>query len=83
MTYEILSKLMIYLERQDIIKKHTYGLCLWFQAFASTAFTLWTRCDELLELTAKSLKRGKSQGGHHFIDVTLLFRKTNQADVNK
>lgn len=42
-SYSDMTRLMEHLQDRKTIQKETEGLCLLFQAFAATGFTLWTR----------------------------------------
>ena len=44
MSYSDMVMLMEHLQDPVTIAERTEGLCLLFQAFAATGFTLWTRC---------------------------------------
>ncbi|ORZ12510.1 hypothetical protein BCR41DRAFT_423150 [Lobosporangium transversale] len=84
MSYKDLSKLMEHLQKPDVIAKYGEGLCLFFQAFAATGFTLWTRNEELLRLQGKDIELNfKTDCGRPYIKITLTFRKTNQANAEK
>ncbi|KAG0323689.1 hypothetical protein BG000_002525, partial [Podila horticola] len=77
-------KLMEHLQDKRMIEKETEGLCLLFQAFAATGFTLWTRNEELLRLQGKDLDLNlRTDAGTSYFTITLTFRKTNQADSSK
>ncbi|KAF9940242.1 hypothetical protein BGZ65_007656 [Modicella reniformis] len=79
-----LSKIVEYLQRPEIIGNDGESLCLFFQAFAATGFTLWTRNEELLRLQRKDLELDlRTSSGRPYLTVTLTFRKTNQADPSK
>ena len=56
---------------------------LWFLAFSTTAWTLWTRCDELIKLRGRDIQEVKWEDGRPCMRITLTFRKTNQANVQK
>ncbi|ORZ10268.1 hypothetical protein BCR41DRAFT_423825 [Lobosporangium transversale] len=84
MSYKDLTKLMEHLQEPDVIAKHGEGLCLFFQAFAATGFTLWTRNEELLRLKGKDLDLGlETDCGRPYFKITPTFRKTNQANAEK
>ncbi|KAF9993511.1 hypothetical protein BGZ79_001792 [Entomortierella chlamydospora] len=84
MSYNDMKGLMDYLQKEDTIDQHTEGLCLLFQAFATTGFTLWTRNEELLRLQGKDIERNLlSDKGTPYLTITLTFRKDNQADNSR
>ncbi|KAF9203533.1 hypothetical protein BGZ49_006312 [Haplosporangium sp. Z 27] len=68
MTYKDLGKLMVYLNKPEVIEKLTEGLCL---------------CDELLTLKSESVTREQDLYDSEYINVKLVFRKTNQLDLTK
>lgn len=43
MSYKHLSALMLHLQHPATIQKYGKAVCLMFEAFAATAFTIWTR----------------------------------------
>ncbi|KAK6969226.1 hypothetical protein R3P38DRAFT_3337142 [Favolaschia claudopus] len=49
-----LKVIMTYLDSDEGAKAFTVTQRLYFKAFASTAFTLWTRNDELMDLRSKT-----------------------------
>ncbi|KAJ3710099.1 hypothetical protein C8R42DRAFT_648977 [Lentinula raphanica] len=62
----------------NILTQHLY-----FKAFASAAFNLWTRNDELIHFMVKDLKLSLiSETGVPYIEFCLIFCKTNK-DPNK
>lgn len=42
-SYKDMTRLMRHLDDTTVIERETKGMCLLFQAFAATGFTLWTR----------------------------------------
>ncbi|KAF9207016.1 hypothetical protein BGZ49_001352 [Haplosporangium sp. Z 27] len=84
MSYQDMSKLMKHLQDSGTIAQHGEGLCLLFQAYAATGFTLWTRNDELHRLKGSDVQLDlRSEVGTPYLTIALTFRKTNQADASK
>ncbi|KAF8825648.1 hypothetical protein HHX47_DHR6000236 [Lentinula edodes] len=78
-----LQVLFDFLDSPEGCKHFTLTQRLYFKAFASTAFNLWTRNDELIHFMFKDLKLAQiSDGGTSYIEFRLIFRKTNR-DPNK
>ncbi|KAJ7637951.1 hypothetical protein DFH06DRAFT_1432567 [Mycena polygramma] len=78
-----LKMIMEYLDSDEAIKYFTVTQRLYFKAFITTAFTLWTRNDELVNLQFKDIKFNQlSPTGILFHQFSLIFRKTNK-DPNK
>ncbi|KAJ3759479.1 hypothetical protein EV360DRAFT_69470 [Lentinula raphanica] len=80
-----LKILFAYLDSSSGCREFTLTQCLYFKAFASAAFNLWTRTrnDELIHFMVKDLKLGLvSETGVPYIEFRLIFRKTNK-DPNK
>ncbi|KAJ6506544.1 hypothetical protein C8R45DRAFT_922728 [Mycena sanguinolenta] len=68
-----------YLDTPEATTHFTVTQRLYFKAFATTAFTLWTRNDELVNLQFKDIKfnlRSKTRIPYH--EFSLIFRKTNK-----
>jgi len=42
-SYKDMTALMTYLQKEQTIEENTLPVCLMFEAFAATAFTIWTR----------------------------------------
>ena len=61
-----------------------YGMdfIIWWNAFTSTSFALWTRIDELLDLKWSQVT-ATSKDGSDIVEVILTWRKTNQTDPTK
>ncbi|KAF8984754.1 hypothetical protein BGZ52_012235, partial [Haplosporangium bisporale] len=82
--YEDMSRLMEHLQAPEIVESVGVGRSLFFQALASTAFTLWLTFDEAL-----SLKRGQfhfqrsSSDGSTWFTVTLPFRNSSPIDKSQ
>ncbi|KAF9434139.1 hypothetical protein BGZ76_008512, partial [Entomortierella beljakovae] len=84
MSYNNMERLMTYLKSSEAIEDHGEGTCLYFQAFAATAFTLWTRNDELISLKGSNLQTGLNTSiGTKYFKVTLAFRNTHHSDIAK
>ncbi|KAK7691284.1 hypothetical protein QCA50_004677 [Cerrena zonata] len=78
-----LKVIFLWLDSPDAIKQLGELRILYFKAFAATAFTLWTRNDELINLQGKHFLRDqKTCDGEQYHLFTLIFRKTNK-DPNK
>ncbi|KAJ7087564.1 hypothetical protein B0H15DRAFT_982779 [Mycena belliarum] len=78
-----LKIILEYLDSEEAIKYFTVTQRLYFKAFATTAFTLWTRNDELINLQFKDIKLDlRSATGIPYHEFSLIFRKTNK-DPNK
>ncbi|KAE9390676.1 hypothetical protein BT96DRAFT_945947 [Gymnopus androsaceus JB14] len=74
-----LKILFDYLDSPEGRKKFTLTQQLYFKVFASTAFNLWTRNDELINFVFKDLKLALvSDNGICYIEFRLIFRKTNK-----
>ncbi|KAJ7128266.1 hypothetical protein C8R46DRAFT_1237037 [Mycena filopes] len=74
-----LKIIMEYLDSPEAIKYFTLTQHLYFKAFVTTAFTLWTRNDELINLRFKDVKlRLRSGTGIPYHEFSLIFRKTNK-----
>ncbi|KAJ6533640.1 hypothetical protein B0H19DRAFT_1081055 [Mycena capillaripes] len=74
-----LKIIMEYLDSGEAIKYFTVTQRLFFKAFATTAFTLWTRNDELVNLQFKDIKLNlRSKTGIPYHEFSLIFRKTNK-----
>ncbi|KAG0051948.1 hypothetical protein BGZ83_003167 [Gryganskiella cystojenkinii] len=80
MSYSDMSLLMANLQHPETRSK--YGdLCIMFEAFAATAFTIWTRIDELVKLRGADVVWDQvSETGRPYFIITLTYRKTNQTD---
>ncbi|KAJ3752488.1 hypothetical protein EV360DRAFT_88707 [Lentinula raphanica] len=78
-----LKILFDYLDSCGGREEFTLTQSLYFKAFSSTAFNLWTRNDELIHFMVKDLKLNLvSNTGVSYIEFHLIFRKTNK-DPNK
>ncbi|KAF7351924.1 hypothetical protein MVEN_01154200 [Mycena venus] len=74
-----LKVIMDYLDSPEAIKYFTVTQSLYFKAFVTTAFTLWTRNDELVSLQFKDIKLNlHSKTGIPYHEFSLIFRKTNK-----
>ncbi|KAJ7456105.1 hypothetical protein FB451DRAFT_1564714 [Mycena latifolia] len=74
-----LKIIMEYLDSEEAIKYFSVTQRLYFKAFATTAFTLWTRNDELVNLQFKHVKLDlRSLTGIPYHEFSLIFRKTNK-----
>ncbi|KAJ7488522.1 hypothetical protein B0H11DRAFT_2230062 [Mycena galericulata] len=74
-----LKIIMEYLDSEEAIKYFTVTQRLYFKAFVTTAFTLWTRNDELINLQFKDIKFNlQSPTGIPYHEFSLIFRKTNK-----
>ncbi|KAJ7149449.1 hypothetical protein C8R43DRAFT_1128452 [Mycena crocata] len=74
-----LKIIMEYLDSEEAIKYFTLTQRLYFKAFVTTAFTLWTRSDELVNLQFIDIKLNmRSQTGIPYHEFSLIFRKTNK-----
>ncbi|KAJ7909902.1 hypothetical protein B0H13DRAFT_2329841 [Mycena leptocephala] len=74
-----LKIIMMYLDSEEAIKYFTVTQRLYFKAFVTTAFTLWTRNDELINLQFKDVKLNlRSKTGIPYHEFSLIFRKTNK-----
>ncbi|KAF7333246.1 hypothetical protein MSAN_02426700 [Mycena sanguinolenta] len=68
-----------YLDTDEAIKHFTVTQRLYFKAYVTTAFALWTRNDELVNLQFKHVKLNmKSHSGIPYHEFTLIFWKTNK-----
>ncbi|KAJ7748139.1 hypothetical protein B0H16DRAFT_1725751 [Mycena metata] len=74
-----LKIIMAYLDSEEAITYFTLTQRLYFKAFVTTAFTLWTRNDELINLQFKDIKFDqRSKTGIPYHEFSLIFRKTNK-----
>ncbi|KAJ7143011.1 hypothetical protein C8R44DRAFT_726298 [Mycena epipterygia] len=74
-----LKMILEYLDSDEAIKYFTLTQRLYFKAFVTTAFTLWTRNDELVNLQFKDVKlHMRSKTGIPYHEFALIFRKTNK-----
>ncbi|KAF7354486.1 hypothetical protein MVEN_01137900 [Mycena venus] len=74
-----LKVIMEYLDSPEAIKYFTVTQRLYFKTFVTTAFTLWTRNDELINLQFKDIKLNlRSKTGIPYHEFSLIFRKTNK-----
>ncbi|KAJ7832509.1 hypothetical protein B0H13DRAFT_2370907 [Mycena leptocephala] len=74
-----LKIIMKYLDSEEAIKYFTVTQWLYFKVFVTTAFTLWTRNDELINLQFKDVKLNlRSKTGIPYDVFSLIFRKTNK-----
>ncbi|KAJ7764056.1 hypothetical protein DFH07DRAFT_770705 [Mycena maculata] len=71
-----LKMIMEYLDSTEAIKYFTVTQRLYFKAFLTTAFTLWTRNDELINLQSKDILRSATGIPYH--EFALIFHKTNK-----
>ncbi|KAG0094482.1 hypothetical protein BGZ93_007150 [Podila epicladia] len=80
-SYEDMTKLMLYLEKPETIKTEGEGLCLFFQAFAAIAFTIWLKFDEVLQLKRGHMHLGRVNSNKSpWLDLTLPCRNSNPFD---
>ncbi|KAJ7227574.1 hypothetical protein C8J57DRAFT_1535024 [Mycena rebaudengoi] len=75
-----LKLIMEYLDGDEAIKHFSVTRRLYFKAFVTTAFTLWTRNDELINLQFKDVKFDlhSEKTGIPYHEFSLIFRKTNK-----
>ncbi|KAJ7778003.1 hypothetical protein DFH07DRAFT_766219 [Mycena maculata] len=74
-----LKMIMEYLDSPEAIEYFTVTQRLYFKVFVSTAFTLWMRNDELINLQFKDIKLNlRSATGIPYHEFALIFRKTNK-----
>ncbi|KAG5649416.1 hypothetical protein H0H81_004005 [Sphagnurus paluster] len=73
-----LKVIMDYLDSKETVESMDLTRRLYFKAFATTAFTLWTRNNELINLQFKDVSPGVSMSGQPHIEFHLIFRKTNK-----
>ncbi|KAG5633377.1 hypothetical protein H0H81_008343, partial [Sphagnurus paluster] len=69
---------MDYLDSDEAAQHLHVTKRLYFKAFATTAFTLWTRNDELINLKMKDVQHRVSDYGQPYLNFRLVFRKTNK-----
>ncbi|KAF8325745.1 hypothetical protein F5887DRAFT_1085118 [Amanita rubescens] len=78
-----LKVIMDYLDGKDGSDNVSVTRRLYFKAFATTAFALWTRNEELINLQFGNVKLcQQSATGRLYHEFQLVFRKTNK-DPNK
>ncbi|KAI0056179.1 hypothetical protein BV25DRAFT_1921184 [Artomyces pyxidatus] len=75
-----LKIILDYFSTPEASSRFSQTKILFFSAFATTAFNLWTRCDELIHLPAKDMLfiDSNSSDEESHIRFDLIFRKTNQ-----
>ncbi|KAJ6486281.1 hypothetical protein DFH09DRAFT_1291609 [Mycena vulgaris] len=74
-----LKIILEYLNSEEAVKYFTLTQRLYFKAFVTTAFTLWTRNDELVNLQFRDIKMNlRSKTGIPYHEFSLIFRKTNK-----
>ncbi|KAJ6495828.1 hypothetical protein DFH09DRAFT_1290322 [Mycena vulgaris] len=74
-----LKIILEYLDSEEAVKYFTLTQRLYFKAFVTTAFTLWTRNDELVNLQFRDIKMNlRSKTGIPYHEFSLIFRKTNK-----
>ncbi|KAJ6456576.1 hypothetical protein DFH09DRAFT_847576, partial [Mycena vulgaris] len=74
-----LKIILEYLDSEDAVKYFTLTQRLYFKASVTTAFTLWTRNDELVNLQFRDIKMNlRSKTGIPYHEFSLIFRKTNK-----
>ncbi|KAF9390091.1 hypothetical protein CPB97_009988 [Podila verticillata] len=79
--YEDITKLMLHLQKPETVEAEGLARCLFFQAFAATAFTLWLTFDEVLKLKRGDvLVRQPDPDGPSSFSVTVPFRNSNPID---
>ncbi|KAF9416291.1 hypothetical protein BGZ94_010256 [Podila epigama] len=79
-TYDDMALLMTHLQHSETREEHGKDLCVMFEAFAATAFTIWTRTGELVKLKGADIMWDQeSDAGRSFFIITLPFRKSNQS----
>ncbi|KAJ7221991.1 hypothetical protein C8J57DRAFT_1253744 [Mycena rebaudengoi] len=74
-----LKLIMSYLDTEEAAEYFSLTRRLYFKAFATTAFGLWTRNDEIINLQFKDIKFDlrSSKTGIAYHEFSLTFRKTN------
>ncbi|KAJ7269030.1 hypothetical protein C8J57DRAFT_1509246 [Mycena rebaudengoi] len=74
-----LKLIMSYLDTEEAAEYFSLTRRLYFKAFATTAFGLWTRNDEIINLQFKDIKFDlhSSKTGTAYHEFSLTFRKTN------
>ncbi|KAF9390983.1 hypothetical protein CPB97_007862 [Podila verticillata] len=79
--YEDITKLMRHLQRPEIIETEGLARCLFFQAFAATAFTLWLTFDDVLKLKRGDIQfRQSDPDGPVWFTFSVPFRNSNPID---
>ncbi|KAG5639816.1 hypothetical protein DXG03_003345, partial [Asterophora parasitica] len=73
-----LKIIMDYLDSKEAAAHLHATKHLYFKAFAMTAFFLWTRNDELINLQMKHVQHSVSETGEPFFKIRLVFCKTNK-----
>ncbi|KAI0060282.1 hypothetical protein BV25DRAFT_1917898 [Artomyces pyxidatus] len=72
-----MKRMLDYLCSPDAAELFTTTKRLFFSAFATTAFALWTRCDELIHLPAENMTLHALENKQPYFAFDLVFRKTN------
>ncbi|KFH73988.1 hypothetical protein MVEG_01201 [Podila verticillata NRRL 6337] len=80
--YEDITKLMLHLQNPETIEAEGLARCLFFQAFAATAFTLWLTFDEVLKLKRGNVlaRQADSDRPPSSFSITVPFRNSNPID---
>ncbi|KAG6847913.1 hypothetical protein H0H93_004984 [Arthromyces matolae] len=73
-----LNIIMDYLDSEEAAQRFSVVKRLYFKAFATTSFMLWTRNDEMINLQIKHIKTATSELGEQYFRFELVFRKTNK-----
>ncbi|KAG0025848.1 hypothetical protein BGZ82_009811 [Podila clonocystis] len=82
--YNDMAKLMQHLQKPEVIKTEGAGRCLFIQAFAAIAFTLWLTFEEVLRLKRGHIRLQPSDtDGLPWFSVTVPFRASNPIDPSK
>ncbi|KAG0021727.1 hypothetical protein BGZ82_011266 [Podila clonocystis] len=82
--FEDMAKFMKHLQKPTTIKAEGEGHCLFFQAFAATAFTLWLIFEEVLRLKRGHFRfRRSDSNGPWWSTVTVPFRNSNPIDPSQ
>ncbi|KFH74011.1 hypothetical protein MVEG_01224 [Podila verticillata NRRL 6337] len=79
--YEDVTKLMRYFQKPETIKAQGLARCLFFQAFAATAFTLWLTFDDVLKLKRGDIQsRWSDSNGPTWLNFSVPFRNSSPID---
>ncbi|KAI9237076.1 MAG: hypothetical protein BYD32DRAFT_487596 [Podila humilis] len=79
--YDEMAVFMERLQNSETIETEGIGRCLFIQAFAATAFTLWLTFDEVLQLKRGHIRlfRVDFEDSPH-LEITLPFRRSDPID---
>ncbi|KAG0034910.1 hypothetical protein BGZ81_002317 [Podila clonocystis] len=84
--YEDMTQLILHLQKPETTEAEGLGRCLFFQALAATAFTLWLTFDEILKLKRGHIRFRRSDfDGSAWFSITVPFRTSspmNPAQAN-